>query len=71
MLQLMNCLQVRHIRNQLVGCKQTRWLLEFQYMMQPEDMISIEQLYGHYNNHGISTSSLIPILKKVCINDHN
>jgi hypothetical protein len=71
MSQLMYCLHVTHISNHLEGDTQTRWLFEFRHMMQPEDMKSIEKLYEYYNHHGINTSSLTPILKKVCINDHN
>ncbi|KAH0944414.1 hypothetical protein HN011_000897 [Eciton burchellii] len=68
MLQLINCLHVRHIRNEIIGCRQTRWLLEFQHMMQPENMASIKKLYEYYNHHGIKTSSLTPILKKIIHN---
>jgi hypothetical protein len=50
---------------------QRRWLCEFQQMIEPRHLLSIELLYNYYSFYEISMSSFIPILEMVCINGYN
>jgi len=47
------------------------WLLELQYVIQPDNFGSINRLCDYYTSNGISASRFIPMLKIVRINSHN